>query len=680
MDEQVIEVEADSLDAAREAAQKQLKEGYYILTETVLSNAFKGSDMESANTIEEAFKKAEKRIPKSAYIERRITVCEPKRKTLTVSALDEKSAINEADSRWRNDGEWNWTIVSVMKHSSGKKGFLGIGREPNQYEVVIEHPADVRVEYSMKARITVRAVSLDCIIDLLSTGDGAARKEAWKALGKIDVPRAKDTCIIYSLQALKSSDPDVISDALSILQGTADPRAKEAAAAYQIQQKINEKHLISNEILFDLINLGTPWAARKIWNEIKVRGNKELVENLSHVVGEEEVISHLVIAFHDPEAQSCLKGVEKESTVTFFTTFIIEQWKDHIKNTFLHTDDYYQRCEAYALLNAVGWQPAAGVEKANHLAVTWKWDECAALGEPAAEPLICALLTGKAPETRTEAVNALAKMGESAAAPLLARLKEETSHDRRRLIVTALGRTMSPLAVDPLLDVLMGEASNMRGEVVDALSMLKVEDERITEVFIETLKKRNKQVFVHKKHDNQSEQGIPYAPQLVRALGMKGDPRACEPVIDYMFIDPHYGWHGCSQDLQPLFGDYVGLIVNILNSEAPVIRTYTTSTVEYDQAYETWMSLSDDMQQLYDGFPKDGITEHNVYGKAPCYEAMAKLCELRTRTADNLLNKIKDMSRSGEMREAAEKELSARGDPPYDPEAYLKDGAWKILH
>lgn len=49
-------------------------------------------------------------------------------------------------------------IRTFKLHIAGKRGFLGIGRKPHQYEAEIFRPAVVEVSYRTKAKVSVKAL------------------------------------------------------------------------------------------------------------------------------------------------------------------------------------------------------------------------------------------------------------------------------------------------------------------------------------------------------------------------------------------------------------------------------------------------------------------------------------------------------------------------------------------
>ena len=89
MSEQIIEVEADSLEEAR---RKVNTEEVIVLEETIICHGMAGIIEAVADSVEDAFRKAQSGIPAGAKTETQKTKVAPKRFTLLAQADDEKSA------------------------------------------------------------------------------------------------------------------------------------------------------------------------------------------------------------------------------------------------------------------------------------------------------------------------------------------------------------------------------------------------------------------------------------------------------------------------------------------------------------------------------------------------------------------------------------------------------------
>ena len=157
MSEQWIEVEADSLEEARELLKSQVPEGLHLISERVISEGSVQTIKAYADSVEAAFAKARSEVPEGAKIVKETKHADPKREGFTVEAADEESARSIATWRASNRYGKEATVENLRLVAEGKKGLLGIGRKPNQYEVTVFQPALVEISYQGKVRIAGQA-------------------------------------------------------------------------------------------------------------------------------------------------------------------------------------------------------------------------------------------------------------------------------------------------------------------------------------------------------------------------------------------------------------------------------------------------------------------------------------------------------------------------------------------
>lgn len=150
MDEQILKLEGDSL---AEAEAKIDFRKYIILEKTVLCSGGAQTIEELAATVEEAFIKAESRVPADACVETQEVRFRPKRSSLKAKGYTEDSARNELVL---NRAE---LIESIALHKKGRRGFLGFFRRPAVYEVTVFQQALVEIRFRLKARLQVVALS-----------------------------------------------------------------------------------------------------------------------------------------------------------------------------------------------------------------------------------------------------------------------------------------------------------------------------------------------------------------------------------------------------------------------------------------------------------------------------------------------------------------------------------------
>lgn len=137
MSERIIKLEANSLEEAR---RKVKTDELIILEEFILCHGKVETIEAVGDTVEEAFIKAQSKVPAEAKAEQKIKVA-PKRITLRVQGDDEESIGKEKAE----------VIASVSLLKKGRKGLWGFGRTPNVYEVVISQQAVVELRFQEQA-------------------------------------------------------------------------------------------------------------------------------------------------------------------------------------------------------------------------------------------------------------------------------------------------------------------------------------------------------------------------------------------------------------------------------------------------------------------------------------------------------------------------------------------------
>jgi hypothetical protein len=156
MNKGIIEIEGESLEEARAQVKAQIPEGFRLLSEEVISDGTHKAVKAMAETIETAFERARREVPEDADIVRERELTKPEHKTIIVEAFDEESAQASAKLEVRNQFSDTGLFKELKLVTPGSKGFLGIGRKPNRYEVKIVQQAVVEVTYKTKAKIAVR--------------------------------------------------------------------------------------------------------------------------------------------------------------------------------------------------------------------------------------------------------------------------------------------------------------------------------------------------------------------------------------------------------------------------------------------------------------------------------------------------------------------------------------------
>ena len=149
MKNQIIKVEADSLQEAKELVRTQIPEGFHLLTEQVISNGRHKTARGVSDTLEDAHKKAKTKVTAGADIIEIKEESFPKLETIVIEAYDELTAKMEAKQHLRIHGR----VKGVLSMTPGKKILFGISRKPNSYEIQAFYPAIVEITYREKAKI-----------------------------------------------------------------------------------------------------------------------------------------------------------------------------------------------------------------------------------------------------------------------------------------------------------------------------------------------------------------------------------------------------------------------------------------------------------------------------------------------------------------------------------------------
>lgn len=158
--DKIIDVEASSLEEARKQIRLQLPEGFQVLEERIISDGEPQIARAFGDTTEAAFDEAQRSAPKGTEILEKKVISAAEQRTITISveATCERSAEAMSVQKAKENSRNRMTTSSIKLITAGEKGFLGIGRKPNQYKVeLLEHlPATVEITHRPRARIVAR--------------------------------------------------------------------------------------------------------------------------------------------------------------------------------------------------------------------------------------------------------------------------------------------------------------------------------------------------------------------------------------------------------------------------------------------------------------------------------------------------------------------------------------------
>jgi hypothetical protein len=149
---EVIEVEGTSVNEVRDKIKAQMAINHCILSETIIDDGESRNIRERDVTVDTAYSKALSKLEGVVEIISKDVLSEPSEKAITVQAFDEQTAQALA----KKQITYSDSIKSLSLAKRGSRGFLGIGKTPHHYNVLIFSPAQVIITYRRPVRISVK--------------------------------------------------------------------------------------------------------------------------------------------------------------------------------------------------------------------------------------------------------------------------------------------------------------------------------------------------------------------------------------------------------------------------------------------------------------------------------------------------------------------------------------------
>ena len=478
--------------------------------------------------------------------------------------------------------------------------------------------------------------AIEPLADVLRRDD-IAEKEAALALAKIGKP-AFDALI----QALGNKSAIVRLLTLDTLSRIKDERAVD----YLIQALEDENWEVRKKAAEGLGEMGDPKAVESL---SKTLGDKRSLKKEDFILALEH-LKLIRLAVID----ALVKIGVKIGKPAIALIQVFKEGDPEVRP--IETLEYVE-----AALDRIGWKPQDATERAYYLIMKKQWELLAELGKPAVEPLIQALRYNN---FRREATEVLGEIGDARAIePIIQVMPYE-----KGIFIDRMNRALTKItgkpAVEPLIQALKYkdlrlEATSILGDIGDA---------RAVEPLIEVLRKPREGEEDLWEEYWRTRQAVAFA------LGKIGDLRSAEAIIDWLFSEfPYPLWANIDRffsdwydKMRTLFGDYTALILKVPRIKEP--------------------------DRIDTG--KDSGTYH--YDLKENKEAILELCNIPTQISSNILHKIsqrRDIKVTiswscsffdegnlsfESQREMATNELKRRGNPPYDPAAFLSEEAWKL--
>jgi len=151
MKKEVVEIEAGTLEAARQQAKDKVPAGASLLSETILSDGKERSARGVADSAAAALEKARQDVPEGAAVVSEKELLPAKHSSIEVEAFDEPAARQAAQQKIGSTSR----IEGIVLKTAGKKGLLGMGKTPGVYQANVFQPSTAEVRFKRKARIRV---------------------------------------------------------------------------------------------------------------------------------------------------------------------------------------------------------------------------------------------------------------------------------------------------------------------------------------------------------------------------------------------------------------------------------------------------------------------------------------------------------------------------------------------
>lgn len=146
--------ESDTIDKARLLLAQRASVGLKVISEEIVLDGQEQVLSIDGTTTEEATLQAKKEVPAQAQIIRMTETLSPSKRTVRIQAWSEQEAKAEVEKSIGVDEK----VESLRLVGEGRKGFLGIGKSKNDYEISLLKKAIVEVTYKQPAKLRVLLV------------------------------------------------------------------------------------------------------------------------------------------------------------------------------------------------------------------------------------------------------------------------------------------------------------------------------------------------------------------------------------------------------------------------------------------------------------------------------------------------------------------------------------------
>lgn len=166
-----IKVVADSMEEARHKAKEAVAEDMFLVASDVLRDGLETKTFTATGeTSAAAMNAAEAMLPPDVVVVDKRELVAPQVRTITIDAADEPTARLMAKSQLRNSE----AIVNLRLATEGTKGFMGMGKSINRYELDIAQEAMAEIIVREKVLMSIVVGDRDfLLLTAVERGDAA---------------------------------------------------------------------------------------------------------------------------------------------------------------------------------------------------------------------------------------------------------------------------------------------------------------------------------------------------------------------------------------------------------------------------------------------------------------------------------------------------------------------------
>jgi len=222
-----IRIQANSIEEARRQLRKRVPDGQFAVCDEVIPEGRPRALHGVGDTEDSAFGNAEREMPSNANVIQRQVVTQPGAEKVTVEAFDEDAAKKQAETQITDTA----SIKGINLATRGRRGFLGLGKTPNRYEIDVWQPAAVEITVStpavIRARLLVGPEAKSEIREFYKTSyDQAYDRARDNALNSVRVGPGQDPYMVGHMALIQGGD--------AIMSQAKKDAEKETMAKYSV--------------------------------------------------------------------------------------------------------------------------------------------------------------------------------------------------------------------------------------------------------------------------------------------------------------------------------------------------------------------------------------------------------------------------------------------------------------